>query len=154
MALFLESIVRIFFGLHGFISIITLATLAGGVWLFYRRAKIDWNAGLMLSKIGILGYILTFLMGLLIYPVFRVKVRAEYFDPNLPWATGLFEIKEHIGAIGLFIAIGLLAYYLAFDIGQTQKPIRQSFINLIFLLFTITLFTAIAGVILVGLRGI
>jgi hypothetical protein len=87
-------------------------------------------------------------LGLLIYPVFRIKVRAEYFDPKLPWLTGLFEIKEYVGAIGLFIALVLLGYYLFFKIEQSEKPIKQSFINLLFVLFLIALFKAIIGIIL------
>lgn len=154
MALFLEQYARIFMSFHGFISIIALASLGAGVYLLYKRAKIDWGAGLTLSQVGIIGYIITFILGLLIYPVFRVKVRAEYFDPSLPWATGLFEIKEHIGSIGLFIAIALLLYYYAFEIADAQKPIKQSFITLLFLLFLITIAKAIIGVILVGLKSI
>jgi len=38
-----------------------------------------------------------------------VRVRYEYFDENLPWATGLFEVREHWSAIGFAL---LLAYYV------------------------------------------
>jgi len=146
--LFLENYASILKSLHGGIGILSLVALGFGVYLIITQRKIDWNAGLKASLVGILAYLLSFLLGLLIYPVFRIKVRAEYFDPKLPWLTGLFEIKEYVGAIGLFIALVLLGYYYFFKIGEAEKPIKQSFINLLFVLFLITLFKAIVGIFL------
>jgi hypothetical protein len=146
--LFLENYASIFKSLHGGIGILSLIALGFGVYLIIKQRKIDWNAGLKASLVGIISYLLSFILGLLIYPVFRIKVRAEYFDPKLPWLTGLFEIKEYVGAIGLFIALVLLGYYLFFKIEQSEKPIKQSFINLLFVLFLIALFKAIIGIIL------
>lgn len=51
-------------------------------------------------------YMLTLLLGALIYPEFRVEVRSR-FDLEVPAASGSFEIKEHFAAIGL----GLLPAY-------------------------------------------
>jgi amino acid permease len=146
--LFLENYASILKSLHGGIGILSLLALGFGVYLIISQRKIDWNAGLKSSLVGILAYLISFILGLLIYPVFRIKVRAEYFDPQLPWLTGLFEIKEYLGAIGLFVALVLLGYYLFFKIDQSEKPIKQSFINLLFILFLITLFKAVVGIIL------
>lgn len=143
--LFLENYISILKGLHGGIGIISLFALGFGVYLIIKRVKIDWSSGLRASLIGIWAYILTFVLGLLIYPVFRIRVRAEYFDIKLPWLTGLFEIKEYITALGLFIALVLLGFYYFFKIGEAEKPIKQSFINLLFILFLITLFSAFVG---------
>lgn len=145
-SLFLENYAPILKSLHGGIGILSLMALGFGVYLIIKQRKIDWGSGLKVSLIGILAYLASFLLGLLIYPVFRIKVRAEYFDPQLPWLTGLFEIKEYVGAIGLFVALVLLGYYLFFKIDQTEKPIKQSFINLLFILFLITLFKAFVGI--------
>ena len=49
-----------------------------------------------------LSYSTCMLLGALLYPTFRVRVRYEYFDTALPWATALFEIKEHAAALALF----------------------------------------------------
>lgn len=152
--LFLENYASILKALHGGIGILSLIALGFGVCLIIKQRKIDWNAGLKASLVGIISYLLSFILGLLIYPVFRVKVRAEYFDPQLPWLTGLFEIKEYIGAIGLFIALALLGYYIFFRIEESDKPIKQSFINLLFVLFLITLFKAFVGLFLGFYRSI
>ncbi|OGZ23331.1 MAG: hypothetical protein A3A08_02380 [Candidatus Nealsonbacteria bacterium RIFCSPLOWO2_01_FULL_41_9] len=146
--LFLENYAPVLKGIHGGLGIISLFALAFGVYLIIRRAKIDWSSGLKASLAGIWAYILTFILGLLIYPVFRIKVRAEYFDLKLPWLTGLFEIKEYVTAIGFFVALVLLGYYYFFRIGEAEKPIKQSFINLLFILFLITLFSAFTGYLL------
>ena len=41
---------------------------------------------------------LTLALGAIIYPGFSMHVR-PLFDHDLPWATGLFEIKEHMMAL-------------------------------------------------------
>lgn len=146
--LFLENSASLLKGLHGGLGLLALVTLGFGVYLIIKRRQIDWNAGLKASLIGLWAYLASFSLGLLIYPVFRIRVRADYFDPQLPWLTGLFEIKEFVGAIGLFIAFVLLGYYAFFKLEQAEKPIKQSFINLLFILFLITLFKAAIGIFL------
>jgi hypothetical protein len=48
-------------------------------------------------------FCLTVLLGAIDYIPFRVFVRARYLDAHVPWATGLFEVKEHAAAIGLAV---------------------------------------------------
>lgn len=48
-------------------------------------------------------FCVTALLGAIIYLPFRVINRAEYLDAQVPWATGLFEVKEHATAIGLAV---------------------------------------------------
>lgn len=57
-----------------------------------------------------LAYLVCFLWGIWIYPSFRYYVRAAHQDAQAPWATGLFEIKEHWAALGLAV---LPFYYLS-----------------------------------------
>lgn len=147
--LFLENFASVLKSLHGGLGIISLAALGFGVYAIIRRANIDWSSGLKASLIGIWSYLGVFILGLLIYPVFRVKVRGDYFDPQLPWLTGLFEIKEFIAAIGLFVALVLLGYYYFLkNIQDSERPVKQSFINLLFILFLIDLFSVVVGVVL------
>jgi hypothetical protein len=49
----------------------------------------------------ILLFCFTVFLGALLYPEFRIEVRAGFLDAQKPWATGLFEIKEHAAAMGL-----------------------------------------------------
>lgn len=153
--LFLENFASVLKSLHGGLGIISLAALGFGVYLIIRRPNIDWSSGLKASFIGIWSYVGVFVLGLLIYPVFRIRVRADYFDSQLPWLTGLFEIKEYVSAIGLFIALVLLGYFFFLkNIQDSEKPVKQSFINLIFLLFFIDLVSVVVGIVLGLYRSI
>jgi hypothetical protein len=54
-------------------------------------------------------YVLTLILGGVIYPVYRVDVRIPFEEMTLYWAVGLFEVKEHWGGIGLGV-LPLYAY--------------------------------------------
>ena len=66
-------------------------------------------------------FVSTLVLGAVLYAPFRVLVRAAYLDANVPWATGLFEIKEHAAAIGLAV---LPAYLAAWKEPQTLRTRR------------------------------
>ena len=53
-------------------------------------------------------YVATFALGLVVYPPWRTEVRAAFLDARYPWATALFEVKEHALALGLLV----LAWYV------------------------------------------
>ena len=54
-------------------------------------------------------YIATSILGDIVYAPYRLDIRTALEDLNLPKANGIFEIKEHFAAIGLFM---LPAYWL------------------------------------------
>lgn len=60
-------------------------------------------------------YLSTYALGALVYPTFRVRVRAALLDPTYPWATGLFEIKEHAATLVLIPVLALFALSRALD---------------------------------------
>ena len=111
--LFLEEIARPLLSFHMFISLIALAALGFSAYLMYKQNAIDWNSGVKAAWLGTLAYIASFFLGLVIYPVFRVNVRANYFDKSLQWATAIFEIKEHVAALSFFAALALMALLLS-----------------------------------------
>ncbi len=57
-------------------------------------------------KVAAVAFLLTFGLGLALYPPFRLDVRAAYLDLHHPWLVALFEVKEHWLAVTLL----LLAY--------------------------------------------
>ena len=71
----------------------------------------------------VLLFCLTVLLGAIDYVPFRVIVRAEYLDARVPWATGLFEVKEHAAAIGL----ALLPAYWAVWREPAETSARRAF---------------------------
>ena len=46
-------------------------------------------------------FVFTMMIGSVLYVPFSAGVRDTYLDAHRPWATGLFEIKEHAAALGL-----------------------------------------------------
>jgi hypothetical protein len=73
-------------------------------------------------------YAATWVLGALIYPAFRILVRYAYLDETLPWATGLFEIKEHAATLGLVPALGVLL--LARGASTTAPPLTRHAVTL------------------------
>jgi hypothetical protein len=70
-----------------------------------RYARVDHTAFTL--SIACL-FVLSVLLGGLIYPNYRLHVRMPFEHMSMGWAIGLFELKEHFGGIG----IGLLPAYL------------------------------------------
>ena len=46
-------------------------------------------------------YLAVYVLGTLAYPAFGACIRRPVLDPQFPWATGLFEVKEHWSALAL-----------------------------------------------------
>lgn len=64
--------------------------------------------------LSLFAVIIELILGLLIYPTYRVRVRAVYFDQlergwqPLHWLSGLFDFKEHAAAVLLAVCVALL----------------------------------------------
>jgi hypothetical protein len=44
-------------------------------------------------------------LGLLLYPAYRIEVRAADFDRHAPFVAALFDLKEHLGALSLALVV-------------------------------------------------
>jgi hypothetical protein len=98
-------------------------------------------------------FCLAFLFGSLVYPTYRVRVRAEYFDspsaqraehalrsaqhlapgpapalPSLERVAHVFDIKEHLVGLGLFASLGLL--WLSRRTDPSAEPERLLYLGL------------------------
>jgi len=103
-------------------------------------------------KVSLWAYVIVYLFGCLIYPAFRVYFRAVYFDVDLSWATGLFEAKEHWGALGL--AMFFVYYYLrkSFE-PDIEKDKLWFYVPLCVILNVIVWYKIIVGCYLSLLKG-
>jgi hypothetical protein len=70
-------------------------------------------------------YVLTMVTGALVYPAYKVGVRAEWMDVNRPDLTGWFEIKEHWAAIGTALAWAMWHYFRRSALDRIIKPDRN-----------------------------
>ena len=90
---------------HQALSVLTVSPGASGRWTFLDRFRgVDSTA--YATPIVVL-FTLTAIGGALLYPQYRTDVRPALEDTQNVAANGVFEIKEHLAAIGL----GLLPVY-------------------------------------------
>jgi hypothetical protein len=114
---------------------------------FRAKSREEWHTRIMLWA-----YAATYVIGALIYPAFRVHMRHEYLDARAPWATGVFEVKEHWGVLALAM---LCAYYFlrkGFD-PEVERPKLWLYVPFCFILNVIVWYKAVIGCILTMLRG-
>lgn len=71
-----------------------------------------------LARFGIiapLAVLTQVVLGMVLYPTYRVRIRAVHFDPHAPLYTQLFDFKEHLAALSvpLLLSAVLIARLLA-----------------------------------------
>jgi hypothetical protein len=103
-------------------------------------------------KYTLWSYVIVYVIGAVIYPAFGVYIRRPFFDTPMPWATGLFEVKEHWAAVGL--ALMFVYYFLrkSFD-PQDERHKLFFYIPLCLILNVITWYVIIVGCYLSVLKG-
>jgi hypothetical protein len=93
---------------HQALSVLSVAPAANGRWTFVKRFR-GVDATAYATPIVVL-FAVTTIGGALLYPQYRIDVRPALEDTQNTAANGVFEIKEHLAAIGL----GLLPVYWQF----------------------------------------
>jgi hypothetical protein len=105
---------------HGLLAVALLGAIthqAVSVWMPARRpagsfvARFRSVPGASYANAIVVLYLLTFLLGGIIYPEFRVEARVVVEQMGA-WSTmGAFELKEHFAAIGLGLLPGYWYYW-------------------------------------------
>jgi hypothetical protein len=103
--------------LHGLLAVALLGGITHQLVSAYRTPAPARNFigrygavnGAAYTDAMIVLYIATAILGWIVYAPYRLDIRTALEDLNLPKANGIFEIKEHFIAIGLFM---LPAYWL------------------------------------------
>lgn len=155
--LFAESIIRPLLVFHALVAVALLGSVGHlgyeSLWYLLGRARNVW-LGTVHARVGFALYSINFALGQIIYPVFRVRVRHDYFDAKLPWATNLFDTKE------MFAAFGLAAFAALFAMSFAVRPrdaedgaMLPAFAGLGLLVSLVTIFAAVVGIVLVTYRG-
>ncbi len=155
-AIFLQAQGKPLLILHALMAVLLLGSLTHNVlisvnYLRGKFAKIRLEK--LYVKVGFVAYLLTFGLGAIIYPNYRYHVRELYFDLKMPWASNLFDIKEHWAGIGLALFV---AFFL---LSRTIDPRSDRRMLLFYVFLSATLagivwFGVIAGLLLVSYRSI
>ena len=107
---------------HQALSVVTVAPATNGRWNFVDRFR-GVDATAYATPIVVL-FVVTTIGGALLYPQYRIDVRPALEDTQNTAANGVFEIKEHLAAIGL----GLMPVYWRFwrkANGPATAPARR-----------------------------
>lgn len=103
------------------------------------------------------------LLGLVIYPIYKVRVRVEYFDdptaamqlyPTVQKVSRWFDVKEHAIGLGLAVAIGLVWILSAWKPKQDGDSIAPVVAGMALFVAATTWFAAIVGIVTVSFRSI
>lgn len=153
---FLQAQGKLLLILHALLAILLLGSMTHNalitvryLWGNFSRVRLEKRY----VQVAFIAYLLTFTLGALIYPNYRYYVRDRYFDLHMPWASHLFDIKEHWAAIGLALFI---AFFL-FSRELNPRTDRHWLFFYVFLSLTLTLivwFDLISGLLLSSYRSI
>jgi hypothetical protein len=155
--IFLEPIANFLLFLHLAASFVLAGSMAHNLILVvgYCRGNFEkQKVEQLYVKISFWAYNSAFLLGALVYPTFRIRARAEYLDSLRPAVSGLFEIKEHWGSIGLAL---MFAYYLMSTRLSPQKESAKLFffyVPLCFMLNIVVLYLIYSGYYVTTVKGI
>lgn len=105
------------------------------------------------AKITAAAYLVTFVLGAMLYPTYRYHVRGLYLDRYAPFFSGLFDVKEVYASLTLVVALGLGA--LAFVL----RPAEERWLIRVYAVMSVIVcavawFNVIAGLVVASVRGI
>ncbi|GMV99455.1 MAG: hypothetical protein AMXMBFR84_05940 [Candidatus Hydrogenedentota bacterium] len=144
-----ETIVKPLLFLHLLSAICALATAIHLAVRIYKTTRHPGSYAAqtrMHATIMTVSYGLCFGLGALIYPTFRLRVRGELFDDLLPWATGLFEIKEHLASFALMPALGVWVFSRTVDLrNREHRPYLTLYASCIAVVIVVLTFNAWCG---------
>jgi hypothetical protein len=152
-----ESISRFLLFLHHVGAIVALAT---SIHLVIRASTALFSRGYIKQArlhalILAVSYAATFVLGMLVYPTFRIRIRYEWLDAAAPHATALFEAKEHLAALGLVPAIGLYMLTRVLDLNdEADRQYRSLFLVMNLFVAAVLLFNGGAGWYIATLRAL
>jgi hypothetical protein len=105
------------------------------------------------AKVVSVAYVVTFLLGGMLYPSYRVHVRGYYLDRAAPWFSGLFDVKETYASLTLVVALALGG--LAFTLRPAETPaLVRVYAVMSFIVCAVVWFNVIAGLLVVSARGV
>ncbi|MBN2137659.1 MAG: hypothetical protein JW720_07625 [Sedimentisphaerales bacterium] len=114
----------------------------------FGRKKLEY----FYVKVSLWAYLVVYAFGALAYPAFRINTRYELFDKQLPWATGLFEVKEHWAALGLAFLVVYCILRRTFQPDEEKEKLFF-YVPLALLLNIILWYKVIVGCYLAMLKG-
>ncbi len=154
-ALFLFSFARLLVVLHAAAAIVLVgaATHHALIAIGYLRGVFKVRLARIYAATVAAAWLVTFALGLLAYPTFRIAARAVYLDRYEPWASSLFELKEHSAALGIPLVLGALALSRAFD-PKRDPAIARAYAAIVMLIAALVWFDVFSGLAITLAKGV
>jgi len=145
---------------HGLLAVTLLGAITHQALAVSRRRAAGPAGRSFVDRFGAVGaphytvaimvlLLLTTLLGVVLYPQYRIDVRPTLEDLALPMANGAFEIKEHLAAI----AVGLLPAYWSAWRGPVEQRSVAAQRGLTWILAGLVWYGFIVGHVLNNIRG-
>lgn len=154
--IFLYGVRRLLLVLHAGGSILLLGSSthhALQMRFYWREKFVRVEQEKRWAKVVAVAYVLTFVLGALLYPTYRYHVRGLYFDRYAPMYTGLFDIKEVYASLTLVVAMGLGA--LAFVLRPAEERwLVRVYAVMSFIVCGVVWLNVVLGLIVTSVRGI
>jgi hypothetical protein len=145
--------VRILLVLHAVSAAVLVAAATHHlIWCVRRRFPQDR----LFAAVAAIAYASTFGLGLVMYPRYKLHVRAEYFDQpaiGLSWVSRLFDIKEMWMLVGVAIA-GALVYLSRRAHPQDDARTGPLYFGLSALLFISVWGAALMGLVVASYKAV
>jgi hypothetical protein len=105
------------------------------------------------AKVVSVAYVVTFVLGALLYPSYRVHVRGYQLDREAPAFAALFDVKETYASLALVVAVALGA--MACSLRPTEtRALTRVYAVMSFIVCAVVWFNVVAGLLVVSARGV
>jgi hypothetical protein len=154
-SLFLEGLARVVVVLHtvAALALVGAATHHAVVAWGYLRGSFKVRLARVYAATVLVTWLVTFVLGLLAYPTFRYNVRALYMDAHEAWASNLFDVKEHLAALGIPIVAGVFLLSRAIE-PRTDRGLARAYTLMTWLVAAIVWFDVLSGLVITMVKGV
>ena len=126
--IFSTTMFRLLLTVHLVVAVFALGAITHHWWLLLGR-NVPVARLAKYAKWMAIGYPLSWLAGVVIYPSYNVLIRKPpigVLEQTTRWAVGMFEIKEHLGSIALVMLPWLVLSARRY--GQLSRVERISYV--------------------------
>src|SRR5215475_12107350 len=123
---------------HGILAVFLLGAIThqavGAAWPVAKRSAGFVSAirsvnGMNYTNAIVVLFVVTFVLGCIIYPTYRINVRTVLQEYRLFKPEGMFEMKEHLLALSLaFLPIYWIFWRKASEANRVARTVLTSFI--------------------------
>jgi hypothetical protein len=154
-SLFLAGLARLLVMLHAVTAIVLVgaATHHAIVAIGYLRQTFKVRLARIYAATVTVTWLVTFALGALSYPAFRYTARALYLDRYEPWASNLFDVKEHTAAIGIPFVLGTFALSRVIDPKQ-DRALARAYVAMVVVVAAIVWFDVLSGLAITMAKGV